>query len=232
MVNRSFTSIAVVTPFPSVWAARLPDARIVQDQETLDLNAEAFDLVIHAVSLHWSNDPLGQMIQCRRALRPDGLFLAAGLGGQTLTELRSCLGEAEVALTGGLSPRVAPMAEIRDLGALLQRSGLALPVADNQVLTVEYRDAWHLMRDLRHMGESNALQDRVRTPTRRSLFADAAAHYEAHYSTAGGRVTATFELIYLTGWAQDPNQQKPLRPGSAQQRLAAALATSETPLPD
>lgn len=232
MVNRAFTAAAVVTPFPQVWAPRLPDAVICADNDELDLSEGIHDLVIHAMGLHWANDPVGQLIQCRRALKPDGMLIVTSLGGQTLEQLRSCLGQAEIALTGGLSPRIAPMGEIRDLGALLQRAGLALPVADSLTLTVEYRDAWHLMRDLRAMGESNALSERHRTPARRALFEETSRLYTAHYATDEGRVPATFEMVFLTGWAPDESQQKPLRPGSARQRLADALAVPETPLRD
>ena len=159
-VNRSFHAPAIVTPWPEVWRDRLPEATIVPDADLLDLGEAAHDLVIHAASLHWANDPVGQMVQCRRALEPDGLFLAALFGGQTLTELRACLATAEARLTGGLSPRVAPMGEIRDLGGLLQRAGFALPVADSIVQTATYISPLNLMKDLRAMGETNALAGR------------------------------------------------------------------------
>ncbi|MFY8147240.1 MAG: methyltransferase domain-containing protein, partial [Rhodobacter sp.] len=139
-VNRRFTQPAVITPFADLWQARMPEARIIADDDVLDLAPGAHDLVIHALCLHWANDPVGQLVQCRRALRPDGLFLGVLFGGQTLAELRACLAEAEVAVTGGLSPRVLPMAEIRDLGGLLQRAGFALPVADSTIRTVTYAD--------------------------------------------------------------------------------------------
>ncbi len=232
LVNRPFKSAAVITPFRTVWEQRLPGAVICPDTDRLPLTVGAHDLIVHAMSLHWANDPVGQLIQCRRALKPDGLLLVATLGGQTLKELRSCLAEAEVALTGGLSPRVAPMGEIRDLGALLQRAGLALPVADSLTFTAEYRDAWHLMRDLRAMGESNALHARRRTLDKRRFFDAAAKLYATHFAADAGRIAATFEMVFLTGWAPDESQQKPLRPGSAQQRLADALSVPETPLPD
>ncbi|MGB3244875.1 MAG: SAM-dependent methyltransferase, partial [Sulfitobacter sp.] len=171
-------------------------------------------------------------IQCRRALRADGLFLAVSFGGQTLHELRACLAEAEAAVTGGLSPRVAPMGELRDMGGLLQRAGFALPVADALTLKVEYADAWHLMRELRSMGENNALQMRLRKPTARAVLEQTATLYRDNFSSDTGRITATFELICLTGWAPDDSQPKPLRPGSAQHRLAEALGTDETKLPN
>lgn len=230
-VNRTFTAPAVVTPFPEIWAGRLPGARIVADDPVLDLTPGAHDLVIHALALHWADDPVGQLVQCRRALRPDGLLMATAFGGQTLQELRASLAEAEIALTGGLSPRVAPMAELRDMGGLLQRAGLALPVADSAPRTVTYASPLHLMADLRAMGEVNALARRRRTIPPKGLFAEAARIYADHFGTPDGRIPATFETIFLTGWAPDESQQKPLRPGSAAARLAEALGTVETPLP-
>ena len=230
-VNRTFTDMAVVTAFPQVWQPRLPGARMVAEGEVLDLAPGSQDLVVHALALHWANDPVGQIIQCARALRPDGLFIAALFGGQTLAELRAVLAEAEAALTGGLSPRVLPMGEIRDLGALLQRAGLALPVADSLVQKASYRDALHLMHELRAMGEGNALHGRLRRFTARGVMARAAALYADHYPDAGGRIRATFELVFLTGWKPHDSQQKPLRPGSAAQRLADALNVDEGVLP-
>lgn len=232
MVNRTFTNVAVVTPYAQVWQPRFPGARIVPEAELLDLTEASLDLIVHGLCLHWADDPVGQLIQCRRALRPDGLCLALTLGGQTLHELRAALAQAETEVTGGLSPRVAPMAEIRDLGALLQRAGFALPVAESAPLTVSYASALHLMRDLRAMGESNALHARLRTATRRAVLLRAAAIYGESFALPEGRVRATFEIITLTGWAPDASQPKPLRPGSAAQRLADALGTSETPLKD
>ncbi|SDX69894.1 Methyltransferase domain-containing protein [Ruegeria halocynthiae] len=232
MVNKTFKAPAVVTPFPHVWEGLWPEARIIKDDEVLDLTSGTHDLVIHAMALHWANDPVGQLIQCHRALKPDGLLLAVCLGGDTLQELRAALGQAEIEVTGGLSPRIAPMAELRDLGALLQRAGLALPVADKATLSAEYRDLTHLMQDLRQMGETNALANRLKQPTRRVVFEKAQELYSAHFTTAKGRLAATFELVCLTGWAPDDNQPKPLRPGSARMRLADALGTDEGKLPD
>jgi SAM-dependent methyltransferase len=232
MVNRQFTAPAVVTGFPQLWTEALPNARIVPDDEVLALKPGAHDLVIHALSLHWADDPVGQLIQCRHALKPDGLLLASTFGGQTLHELRASLASAEAEVTGGLSPRILPMGEIRDLGALLQRAGFALPVADSLPLTASYQSALHLMRDLRAMGEGNALAARPRHMARRSVLMRAAALYGERFATDDGRVPATFELITLTGWAPDANQPQPLRPGSAAQRLAEALGTQETPLKD
>ncbi len=226
-VNRSFTKPAIVTAVPEIWGSAFPEAKVIADDDVLALEDGAHDLVIHALALHWANDPVGQMVQARRTLRPDGLFLGILFGGRTLHELRSALAEAEVALTGGLSPRVAPMAEIRDLGGLLQRAGLALPVADSAVKTVSYATPFHLMRDLRAMGEGNALAARNRRPPAKALFAEAARAYVENFATPDGRISATFEMVFLTGWAPDPSQQKPLRPGSAAQRLADALGTEE-----
>lgn len=232
LVNRTFTSPAIVTPFPQVWAGVLPGARIVPDDDVLSLEVGAHDLTVHAMALHWANDPVGQIIQCRRALRPDGLFLGLSLGGQTLAALRSVLAESESAETDGLSPRVAPMAELREMGGLMQRAGLALPVADIVTQRAEYRDLWHLMRDLRAMGEGNALTARLRRPTRRGVFERANRLYKGHFATPEGRLPAIFEILCLTGWAPDASQPKPLRPGSAAARLADALGADETPLPD
>ena len=232
LVNRSFTKPAVVTGFPQLWKSVLPDAQIVADNEVLELEEGAHDLVIHSLALHWSSDPVGQLIQARRALRPDGLCLVSLFGGQTLHELRSALAEAEVRVTGGLSPRVLPMGEIRDLGGLLQRAGLALPVADSISLTASYSDAFALMRDLRAMGEGNALHARLRRPTGRGVLHEGARIYAAQHADADGRIPATFEMIFLSGWAPDASQPQPLRPGSAQTRLADVLGSVESKLQD
>ena len=232
LVNKSFPSAAIVTGFPHLWRDFLADAAMIDDDETLSLEVGSTDLVIHAMGLHWANDPVGQLIQSRRALRPDGLFLGVSFGGETLKELRAAIAQAESDLYGGLSPRVAPMAEIRDLGALLQRSGFALPVADSVPLTVSYASPLHLMHELRFMGEGNALAARQRAPMSRSLIHHTCEIYQKHFNDGAGRVMATFELIVLTGWAPDESQPKPLRPGSATSRLADALGTRETPLKD
>lgn len=229
-VNRSFTLPAVVTAWPMIWRDRMPDARVVKDTEVLDLEVGAHDLIVHSLALHWANDPVGQLVQCRHALRPDGLFLATLFGGQTLQELRRCLAQAETEVTGGLSPRIAPMGEIRDLGGLVQRAGFALPVADSQTITVSYATAFDLMRDLRAMGEGNALSSRIRHATGRTVLLRAASLYAEAFATNDGRVAATFDIVTLTGWAPAPSQEKPLRPGSATKRLAEALNSTETPL--
>lgn len=225
VVNRTFTKPAIVTGTPSIWSPEF-DAKVIADDEILNLDQGIHDLIIHAMSLHAANDPVGQIAQCRRALQPDGLFLAVFFGGQTLSELRACLAEAETRLKGGLSPRIAPMADIRDAGSLLQRAGLALPVADLLCQNVSYQTAFHLMRDLRAMGEVSALTSRQKTFTSKHLFAEAARMYSDTYAN-DGRIDATFELIFLSGWVPHDSQQKPLRPGSAQARLADALKTTE-----
>ncbi|KJZ19511.1 methyltransferase domain-containing protein [Loktanella sp. S4079] len=229
-VNRTFTSIAIVTGFPDFWSERFADATVVSDEETIALEPEAHDLVLHVMALHWANDPVGQLVQCRRALRSDGLMLCGFLGGQTLHELRAALAEAEAVVAGGLSPRIAPMGEIRDLGALLQRAGFALPVADSTPLTASYANAFHLMHDLRKMGEANALAARPKHFTQRNVLTEAACVYAENFSNADKRVDATFELITLTGWSPGEGQQQPLRPGSAITRLADALGATETPV--
>lgn len=224
-VNRTFTQPAIVTGFPDLWANRFPQARLVADDPVLDLQPGAHDLVIHAMALHWADDPVGQLAQCRRALRQDGLLLAVCFGGRTLHEARAALARAEADVTGGLSPRFLPMGEIRDLGALLPRAGLALPVADLLTQRASYRDLFHLARDLRAMGEGNAMAARLRRPTRREVFSRAAACYAASSPDPddSSRIVASFDLVFLTGWAPAPSQPKPLRPGSAQTRLSDAL---------
>lgn len=230
-VNKTFSQVAIATGAPAFWSGVFPQAQIVGDEDALGLEDGRFDLVLHMMALHWANDPVGQLIQCRRALKPDGLFIAYCLGGQTLHELRTSLAEAEVAVRGGLSPRIAPMGEIRDLGALLQRAGFALPVADGTPLTVSYANAFHLMHDLRKMGENNALSSRIRHATARNVLTEASSIYAHNFRAEDGkRVTATFEVITLTGWAPADSQPQPLRPGSATARLADALGTKETPL--
>lgn len=232
LVNRQFTAPAIISPFPEVWRKAFPGSQFASDSDTLDLTPGQHDLVIHAMALHWANDPVGQLIQARRALKKDGFFLGLLLGGETLSELRAVLGQAEAEVTGGMSPRVAPMAEIRELGGLLQRAGLALPVADSVRLAAEYRDLRHLMHDLRAMGETNALTARLRRPTRAAVFQRANQLYADHFTADSGRLQATFDMICLTGWAPDDSQPKALRPGSAQARLADVLGTAENRLPD
>ncbi len=232
MVNKAFTAPAIVTGWPAPWRAAFPEATIIPDEPTLALKPETHDLIIHAMALQWSDDPVGQLIQARRALKSDGLFLGVMPGGTTLHQLRASLAQAESEVTGGLSPRIAPTGEVRDLGGLLQRAGLALPVVDSVPLTASYADMTALMRDLRAMGEGNAMQARPRHFARRALFDRAAQIYTEAFGDGTGRIIATYDLIFLTGWAPHASQQQPLRPGSATTRLADALNTKETPLGD
>ncbi len=230
-VNRTFTKPAVVSGFAGLWQDVVPGTVQVSDDQVLALQPGAHDLIVHAMALHWANDPLGQLLQCRRALRSDGLMIAVFPGGRTLHELRASLAEAEARVSAGLSPRVLPMGEIRDLGGLMQRAGFALPVADSLVQTVEYRSFPALLADLRAMGETNALAGRLRRFTRRSVLGAAGEIYAETYATPEGRLPATVELVFLTGWAPHDSQQQPLRPGSARARLADALGVAEAPLP-
>jgi len=207
--------------------SQCPPPRVRADMEMLPFGGERLDLVVSAMALQFANDLPGTLVQIRRALKPDGLFLAALLGGATLQELRAALMTAETGITGGAAPRVAPMADVRDFGGLLQRAGFNLPVSDTDVVHVSYETPFALMDELRGMGAANALRERSRQPLRRDVLMRAAEIYAEHYGTEDGRVTATFEIITLTGWAPHESQQKPLRPDSAQARLADALGTEE-----
>jgi SAM-dependent methyltransferase len=200
---------------------------IAGDAEALPFAPERFDLAVSLLALHSVNDLPGALIQIRRALKPDGLFLGCLLGGATLQELREAFTEAEAELEGGVSPRVAPFADVRDLGGLLQRAGFALPVADIEPVIVRYADPFGLFRDLRAMGLTNALAHRRRTPLRRATLWRAADIYAERFADADGRIRATFEIVWLSGWAPHESQQKPLQPGSAQTRLADALGVAE-----
>ena len=217
-----------LAPVPSA-AARGPYLSAVGDLEKLPLAAASCDLAVSLMALHHVNDLPGALIQIRRALRPDGLFLAALPGGDTLTELRQSLTIAESEILGGAAPRVAPFADVRALGGLMQRGGFALPVVDADSLIVRYADLFALMRDLRAFGATNALELRSRTPLRRDVLLRAAAIYAERFADADGRLRATFETIWLTGWAPHDSQPKPLKPGSATMRLADALPSRETP---
>jgi len=200
---------------------------VVAEEEALPFRDAAFDLVVSALALHFVNDLPGTLLQIRRALKPDGLFLAALYGGETLTELRQAFAAAESEIEGGISPRVAPFADLGELGALLQRAGFALPVADIDPVTVRYQDVFALMHDLRRMGATNALRARRRAPLRRATLMRMAEIYGERFSGDDGRVRATFEIVWLSGWAPHPRQQQPLKPGSAQTRLADALGARE-----
>jgi SAM-dependent methyltransferase len=194
-----------------------------QESEPLPLQPASLDLVVSALALQFVNDLPGVLAQISRALRPDGLLLAAMVGGDTLTELRQCFAAAEAELEGGASPRVAPFADLRDVGALLQRAGLALPVTDVDRIVVRYDSALALMQDLRRMGATNILIERRRTPTRRATMLRMAQIYNERFADADGRIRATFDIVWLSGWAPHESQQQPLRPGSAKAGLAEAV---------
>jgi SAM-dependent methyltransferase len=205
--------------------------RVALDEERLPFAAESLDLVVSTLGLHWTNDVVGALIQIRRALKPDGLFLGALLGGATLTELRQALTQAEDELWGGAGSRVSPFADSRDAAGLLQRAGFALPVADVDRVSVSYEHPLRLLADLRQMGETNVLADRHPRALTRGLLARASEIYAERFAGPDGRVAATFEIVTLTGWAPHESQQQPLAPGSAQMRLADALGTVEHRLP-
>lgn len=207
-------------------ARRLGPCVACAEEDMLPFADHAFDLVISNMSLHWVNDLPGALVQIRRCLAPDGLFLAALAGVGTLAELRTALMEAELDTTGGASPRVSPFADVRDAGDLLTRAGFALPVADGDTIRVSFESPLHLMRDLRGMGEAGAADERLKGFSRRTTLMDAAARYPRD---ADGRVTATFEIVFLAAWSPGPGQQKPLRPGAATHRLADKLGTAEQP---
>ncbi len=251
VIRRDFASIAdIATPtaeFARQLSARFRSARIVRlapifeppaeapaqtfvgDEEALPLAPETFDLAVSALALQHVNDLPGALIQIRRALKPDGLFLAALIGGDSLNELREVFAQAESEIEGGVSPRVAPFADLRELGALLQRAGFALPVVDSEKLTVRYQSVLSLMHDLRRMGATNNLHERRRRPLKRATLKRVSEVYAERFADADGRLRATFEIVWLSGWAPHESQQKPLKPGSAAQRLADALGAREIP---
>ena len=205
--------------------------RVALDEERLPFAAESLDLVVSTLGLHWTNDVVGALIQIRQALKPDGLFIGALLGGSTLTELRQALTAAEDEILGGAGSRVSPFADSRDATGLLQRAGFALPVGDVDRVSVSYEHPLKLLADLRQMGETNVLADRHPRALTRTLLARASEIYVERFAGPDGRVPATFEIVTLTGWAPHASQQQPLKPGSAKMRLADALGTVEHRLP-
>jgi SAM-dependent methyltransferase len=230
VVTRKFADVADVwspaklLPKPTVDRfASITRIALDSDGETLPLRPESLDLVVSALAFHFVNDLPGVLAQIRRALRPDGLLLAAMLGGDTLTELRQSFAASEAECEGGVSPRVAPFADLRDVGALLQRAGFALPVTDVDRVVVRYESAFALMHDLRRMGATNILFDRRRTPTRRTTVLRMAQIYGDRFADSDGRIRATFDIVWLSGWAPHESQPKPLRPGSAKASLEAAV---------
>ena len=248
LIRRRFETIADIgTPGPALARAlesdggltvrvalvpnRLPSSSpmIVGDEETLPLRAEAFDLAVSALSLHHVNDLPGALLQIRRILKPDGLFLGCLFGGRSLTELRAALAAAEAEIDNGVSPRVIPFADVRDMGGLLQRAGFALPVADSESLSVRYANMFALLADLRAMGATNVLAARRRRFSPRRLMLRAADIYAERFADPDGRVRATFEMIFISGWAPHPSQQQPLKPGSAKVSLVDALGQMRRP---
>lgn len=211
----------------SVITADAVNADVICDEEFLPFKDKSIDLIVSPLSLHTVNDLPGALIQINRALKADGLFMGAMLGGETLYELRSCLAEAELELSGGVTPRIAPFADKPQAGALLQRAGFALPVIDSEIVTVTYDSIFPLMHDLRFMGEGNAIAERSKNFTSKSLFLRAGNIYAAKFADADGRICASFEIIFLLGWAAHESQQQPLKRGSATARLADILGTIE-----
>jgi SAM-dependent methyltransferase len=201
--------------------------RVVADEEALPFANASIDLVVSALALQFVNDLPGTLIQIRRVLKPDGLLLAALVGGESLSEMRESIAAAEIEIEGGVSPRVAPFADVRELGALLQRAGFALPVVDSERLVVRYDSIFALIRDLRHMGATNILNERRRKPLNRATVQRMAEFYRERFADEDGRLRASFEIVWLSGWAPHDDQQKPLKPGSATRRLSDALNTTE-----
>jgi len=213
-----------LSPAMAAKAAANGHATLAADEEWLPFADNSFDLVLSCLSLHWVNDLPGALVQIRRVLKPDGLFLAAMLGGETLADLRHCLHEAELAEEGGISPRVSPMADIRDMGRLLQRAGFALPVADADQVSVSYGDPMRLLADLRGMGETNAVVERRKSLSRRTTLLHALNLYQQKFADADGRFPVDFHILTLTGWKPHPSQPQPLPPGSGHVPLADVLS--------
>ncbi len=219
----------IVAAAPTATLGEAPLLRVVADEEALPFADGSLDLVVSALALQFVNDLPGTLIQIRRALKADGLLLAALIGGDSLIELRQAFAAAESEIEGGVSPRVSPLADVRELGALLQRAGFALPVVDSDRLTVRYDSVLALMRDLRRMGATNVLSERRRSPLRRATLQCMTDIYAERFADPDGRLRATFEIGWLSGWAPHDSQQKPLKPGSAARRLADALGAQEIP---
>lgn len=227
LTGRAGTELVIRSDLSAAMLARTTGPAFAADEEWLPVKEESLDLIVSNLALHWANDLPGALIQISRALKPDGLFLATLLGGETLADLRAVLLEAEATIEGGAAPRVSPFVDVRDAGGLLQRAGFALPVADIDRVRVSYQSALKLMADLNAMGESNALVERSRKPLRRETLMEAARLYHARFGD--GPIEARFDVVTLTGWAPHPDQQKPLKPGSAAMKLADALGTTEHP---
>ncbi|PQM59734.1 MAG: SAM-dependent methyltransferase [Rhodobacteraceae bacterium] len=227
-IKRTFSDSVIIGNNPSLWATGLgfKDAVLIDESDNLNIGKKKFDLAIHALSLHRCNDPVGQLIQVRQALKPDGLMLAFFLGGETLRELRKSFEAAEINKENGISPRVFPMIEIKNAGNLLVRAGFSLSVADKTDLNVSYKSPVDLIYDLRRMGETSILVDRRRSFLRRSTFNEFVENYFSSYRILNGKeIRATFQLLCITGWAPANNQQQPLKPGSAKQHFSKVLKT-------
>jgi SAM-dependent methyltransferase len=229
--TRTRVGLLVQADLSAAMLAARSGPRLVLDEERLPFAEASLDLVVSTLGLHWTNDVVGALVQARLALKPDGLFMAAFLGGATLTELRQSLMAAEAEILGGAGSRVSPFADASDAASLLQRAGFALPVADLDRVSVSYEHPLRLLADLRQMGETSVLAERHPKPLSRRLLARAAELYAERFGDAQGRVPASFEIITLTGWAPHQSQQQPLKPGSAKMRLADALGTTEQKLP-
>jgi SAM-dependent methyltransferase len=220
---------SIVAAAPAAEPGVVPSLRVAADEEALPFANGSLDLVVSGLALQFVNDLPGTLIQIRRALKPDGLLLAAMIGGDSLSELRQAFASAESEIEGGVSPRVAPLADVGELGGLLQRAGFALPVVDSDRLTVRYDSVFALMRDLRRMGATNVLSERRRSPLKRATLRRMTEIYAERFADPDGRLRATFEIVWLSGWAPHDSQQKPLKPGSAATRLADALGSQEIP---
>ena len=230
LASPKVTSVSAMDP--SAEMARITAERTGVDAQvaaydSIPFEGQQFDGIFSAFALHWANDLPGVLIQLRQRLKPDGVLVVALAGGETLNNLRACFASAEAEVSGGMSPRVLPMGDIRDMGGLIGRAGLTMPVADSDTITVTYPDLFKLMAELRAMGESNAMVERSKRMTARAVMMRTAALYHEKFADEDGRIPAHFEIITLTGWAPDESQPKPLKPGSAQTSLAAALGTSE-----
>ena len=225
--ERGRVKTLIQSDFSSAMAERAGGPVLVADEEALPFGENTFDAIFSCLSLHWVNDLPGALAQIRRALKPDGLFLAAMFGGETLRELRTALTNSELEQTGGIHPRISPFADVRDAGGLLQRAGFALPVVDLDDIPVSYAEPLKLMLDLRGMGETNSVLARSLKFTRPATLLEAVAHYKEMYTDGDGRIPATFQVIFLTAWAPHESQQQPLKPGQSKARLADALDTEE-----
>ena len=231
-IKKRFENILIICNNSYYWQIAFNEADFISDDEILKFPRAGYDLVIHGMSLHYSNDPIGQLIQCRSSMEKGGLLLGIFLGGQTLNELRGSIASAEIELTGGISPRVLPMIDIRDAGSFLMRAGFSLPVADISVNEIDYKKPLDLLYDLRKMGETNVQKHRLKNFSHRKLFSLTFDKYIESQNSKNKRVKATFEFITITGWAPSKDTPKPLKRGSATMRLADALNVKEEKLKD